>query len=272
MASLTEMKPGKTVARTGREALAEIERLKKELARYRSAFDSARLVIGHEFNRPLTSINGYIDLLESRFEAVSGEKESLYFAKIKIAVGELEELVESFIQMLSIDSGLQDRERLEEVDLGAFIEKISRKHCENPGVIEKRIDPEVGRLFINRKYMEVIMDNLISNALKHGGEGKPVTVTALLSDDMGAEGAARRLVITVRDGGEGIPENEIGDIFNPFYKGSSNRSITGLGLGLALVKNVVSMMKGEVGIESRPGEGTAVSFSVPLAEELKSVK
>ena len=110
----------------------------------------------------------------------------------------------------------------------------------------------------------MILDNLISNALKHSGGDAPVTVDAEIIRERRGSAGERVLLVTVADEGIGIPEQEIEAIFDPFYRGSSERRTGGLGLGLALVKNIVEIMDGDIRVSSSPGRGTKVTVSIPL--------
>jgi signal transduction histidine kinase len=92
----------------------------------------------------------------------------------------------------------------------------------------------------------------------------PVTVEAGVIRDRRGGLAENVLIITVTDEGVGIPEHELEEIFNPFYRGDSEMRAGGLGLGLALVKNIMDIMGGEIRVSSSPGTGTKVTVSVPL--------
>jgi signal transduction histidine kinase len=244
--------------------LGELEGLRGELDRYRSVFDSARLIVGHEFNKPLTSIRGYIELLENRLGERAGEDGRKYFAKAREAVIQLEELVESFVQMLRFDYRADRAGECESVILRELVEGLRPRYAGHRGRLRNAVEPDMPPVYLQRKPLEVILDNLVSNAMKHSGDSAAVTVTAeMLSERRGPTGG-EILIVTVEDGGVGIPEEELEDIFNPFYRVDSGEISGGLGLGLALVKNIVTLMKGEIHVRSRPGEGTAVTFSMPV--------
>lgn len=252
-----------------RDAEEELTALRRELERYRGIFDSARLIVGHEFMRPLTSISGYVELLEERFGSGAGDKERSYFAKIRDSVGRLETFVESFVQMLRIEKGAGDIQALERIDVRSVIEEVRGRFEERTTLISVHVGAEIPPLLVRRRCLEVVIENLISNAIKHGGAQGAVRVAASLVKER--RGAAKEdlLIVTVEDHGVGIPEDKIEDIFTPFFRLDTGVHKDGLGLGLALVKSVVTIMKGEIHVRSKPGEGTAVTITIPVANDTR---
>ena len=145
-----------------------------------------------------------------------------------------------------------------------LVERLRPGEGEERARLRNKIDPQMQPIRVRRKHLEVVLDNLISNALKHSGNRAPVTVDAEIIRERRGSIGENVLLVSIVDEGVGIPENEIEEIFNPFYKGDSDRRAGGLGLGLALVKNIIDIMGGEIRVSSSPGEGTKVTISVPL--------
>jgi signal transduction histidine kinase len=258
----TEMSRGTQVL----DGRSEVELLREELDRYRSVFESASMMVGHELIKPLTSISGYVELLEDRL-GDTGEDEKRYFRRLKESIGQLQELVDSFVQLLRFERIGEQAGVLERVDMRALVEKLRPAEGDEKARLRNVIDPGMQPLMVRRKHLEVVLENLISNALKHSGTQSPVTVGAELIKERRGNEAEHVLIITVADEGVGIPESEIEEIFNPFYRGGMERRAGGLGLGLALVKNIIEIMGGEIRVSSSPGEGTRVTVSVPLQSE-----
>ena len=243
---------------------SEMELLREELDRYRSVFDSASMIVGHELSKPLTSISGYVELLEDRFEDDSGEDEKRYFLRLRESICQLQELVDSFVQLLTFDRAGKQAGVFELVDVRDLVEKLRPREGSDRPRLRNAIDPAIQPVLLRRKHIEVVLDNLISNALKHSGGDVPVTVQAEVIRERRGNTAESVLIFTVSDEGVGIPETEIEEIFNPFYRGDSELRAGGLGLGLALVKNIIDIMGGEIRVSSSPGAGTKVTVSVPL--------
>jgi signal transduction histidine kinase len=251
------------------DAQRQLDALRGEIEKYRIAFDSARLIVGHEFIKPLTSISGYLELLEGDRGRGDDAKDAHYFLKIREAVGRLDDLVEAFVQMLRFESPAGQPMELERVDVARLVEKVRERFESDAGRIENAADGDLPALTLRRSGVEVVLENLVSNAIKNSDPGSPITVRASLRRERRGNSNRRLLMVSVEDRGVGIPENEINDVFNPFYRVGGGRENCGLGLGLALVKSIITIMGGEIHIKSKPGAGTTVTFSVPITDDLQ---
>ena len=249
---------------------AELAELRRTVDRYRAVFDSACLVVGHEFIRPLTSISGYLQLVEERDGRGADECVGRYFEKIRAAIARMEEMIDSFVRMLRAESHDGTPPELDVVNLQLLVERVRARLGGAAAAVENRVDPALPPLYLSREAIELVIENLLTNAVKHGGEGVPVKVIAELRAERRGGTGGRILIVRVIDGGPGIPARSLRDIFNPFCRGEANGGVEGLGLGLALVKNVIDIMGGTVGIESEPDRGTTVTFSVPVPERSPS--
>jgi signal transduction histidine kinase len=253
------------------EAQRELDSLRREVDRYKLVFDSARMLIGHEYIKPLTAISGYIELLEAEIGSGLGEKEKRYIGKVGEAVSRLDELIETTVQMLRMGTSVERIYTLERVDMRELVEKIRFRFGERARRIKNLVPAELGDLPLRRRGLEIVIENLVSNALKHSGDSSGVDVSASLIRNRRAGAGGTLLLVKVEDGGEGIPEEELAKIFDPFYRRERSSSSEGIGLGLALVKSVITIMNGEINIKSSVGEGTAVTFTVPAGEGMHEV-
>ena len=129
--------------------------------------------------------------------------------------------------------------------------------------MDKQIEADLPPAFGDPTALKHALLNLISNAAKYGAEGGWIGVSAKTSAD--AKGAM--LEIRVADHGPGIPSDELGHIFDPFYRGKRavEDQIHGTGLGLSLVKRIIEAHGGTITVQSEPGKGTEFVARIPAA-------
>ena len=252
------------------EAQRELGELRSEIDKYRIVFDSARLIVGHEFIKPLTSISGFVELIEDDLGGTIDKRTGHYFSRIKEAVGRLENLVEAFVQMLRFDSRVERMHGIERTGVRHLVDTVRGRFEDNVDRITNAVEDDVPDLYLQRSCMEVVLENLISNAIKNSPDSSPIKVTAMVRRERRGTSKQHLLMMSVEDRGVGIPEKEINDVFNPFYRVGGTNNVRGLGLGLPLVKSIITIMKGEIHIKSAPGEGTTVTFSIPITDDLKA--
>lgn len=248
-------------------ARRRLDELRGEIDKYRVVFDSARMIVGHEFIKPLTAINGYVELIEEDLAAGNVDRQGRYFEKIKESVRHIEDLVDAFVQMLRFDSSVERARGLERTDLGRLVDAVRGRFEDDAHRIVNAVDGDLRDLYLRRSCIEVVLDNLVSNAVKNSADHTRITVGATLGRERRGASDAYLLTMSVEDCGVGIPEDEIEDIFNPFYRVGGASDTCGLGLGLALVKSVITIMGGEIHVRSAPDEGTTVTFSVPVSDD-----
>ncbi len=249
------------------KARKELEQLRREIDNYRVVFDSARLIVGHEFIKPLTSISGYIELIEGKLSGEDRERLEKYFQKTMKAVDRMSGLVEAFVNLLQFEEGKYEGGKLESVDVAGLVDEIKSRFPGQEERIHNEIDEHISPCILSRPCTDMILENLISNALKHGNDDTGVTISASRFRDRRSNSGREILLLRVKDNGEGIPRDRIDRMFDPFCRGEDTRNIAGTGLGLALVKSIVTVMDGDISVKSEPGEGTIVSVALSVAEE-----
>src|SRR5262249_49180787 len=129
--------------------------------------------------------------------------------------------------------------------------------------LESQIWPDLPPVMVDKVAVERILDNLLSNAIRHTGHNGQVVVSAVERDG--------RLFVSVKDSGEGIPEKYLSSLFGRFVQ-VGIQSGGGTGLGLALVKRLVEAQGGQISVESRLGEGSTFTFTLPISETLATAK
>ena len=208
---------------------------------------------------PLTAIGGWSETLlagggEDPEEVMQG------LTIIQKEAGRLTRMVEELLDFARIESGRMKLE-VENFDLSIELyeavymyENLLRKSG-----IRLNYDEDVeANYFVNgdRHRMKQVFLNILDNAAKYGGDGKRIDIR--LVRDGG------KLVATVRDYGQGIPEAELPFVKEKFYKGSSKQR--GSGIGLAVTEEIVALHGGTLDIASAVGEGTTVTVTLPSAK------
>jgi signal transduction histidine kinase/CheY-like chemotaxis protein len=215
--------------------------------------------MSHEVRTPLNSILGFAQLL---VDDVDGdERQSV--ERILRAGNHLRTLLDDILDLSSIEAG-ETPINIEPVDLGHVIEEsigLMEPVARRNGVRIVRHDaPDApAAVCADAQRLKQVLLNLISNAIKYGGTETEVIVRV--------DPAGDRARVSVIDTGPGIAQEHLEKLFTPFERGSARGSgIEGSGLGLALSKNLVETMSGEIGLETGEG-GSTFWFLLPLSEK-----
>jgi signal transduction histidine kinase/type II secretory pathway pseudopilin PulG len=219
--------------------------------------------VSHELRTPLASIRGHTESLLLR---QAGDAElRRYLEVIDRQSQQLNRLIDDLFLLSTTESGalslvsrplvLQDV--IEEVVSG--IQPIAR--AERRVQLLADVRPDLAQVMADRQRVAQILANLIRNAVRHTPEGGLVAVRAFDRD-------GRSAGVVVEDTGEGIPPDDLKHVFERFYRvdASRDRGSGGAGLGLAIVRELVVAMGGEVTAESVPGEGSRFGFTLPFVE------
>ena len=125
--------------------------------------------------------------------------------------------------------------------------------------VEKDVPDDIEPIMGNREALLAALHNIVFNAVKHGGTGGWIRVSARMSD------GNRELLIKVEDKGSGIEKQDMRYIFEPFYRGSKAISdqMPGTGFGLSLAKKVILSHRGRISVVSQKGKGTCFTVKIP---------
>ena len=216
--------------------------------------------VSHELRTPLTSINGYLELLQ---DGDYGDLTSSQRGALDIIgrnAHRLRGLIEDLLVLNKIEvTGLQSStEEVEVVSLVAGVADLLRPVADAAGVslVVDAVDPEL-TIRVDRGQLERSLINLGSNAVKFTPAGGRATIAAKQVDG--------RVVITVTDTGIGIPEKDLPDLFDRFFRASNATAaaIPGTGLGLAIVRAIVEGHGGELQVDSVEDQGTVMTVVLP---------
>ena len=229
-----------------------------ERARLERAKTEFVATASHELRSPLTSIKGYIELLE----AAGGltERQGEFVRIIALSANRLTDLVSDLLDVAKIEAGSFELYR-RPTDLAEVVREAV--DLIRPRLIDKGqvldVDVELGLppALVDPGRVRQIVTNLLTNAHLYTGEGGRLTVRLRT--------AADGLSIRVGDTGRGMTPEEQARAFERFYRGDGPRAERGTGLGLAIVKSLVDLHQGRIELESRPGVGTTFTVTLPRA-------
>ena len=208
--------------------------------------------VSHEIKTPLSVIQGYADLLQN--QDLSVEKRNEYTFLLSEAITSLTNLVTNILKLNKIENqGIIQKEKFsldEQIRycILSFEDKIEEKN------IELNVDLDDVTVKSDRALLEIVWNNLISNAIKYTSYGGKVSIDL----KKGRNG----IVVCVADNGCGMSREMQKHIFDKFYQGDTSHSQEGNGLGLALVKQVVNMLNCKIEVESTLNKGSEFTVTI----------
>ena len=211
-------------------------------------------IASHELKTPLTSVKGYLQVLDSIEEE---QPQKQYIQKTLDNVNKLQQLIYDLLDVSKIQSG-QLHLNVSEFDMDTLVdEAIASFQVVSPDHTIRRVGAPFKQVVAaDRQRIEQVLTNLLSNAVKYSPGADEVLVYTNKSDD--------QLIIKVKDFGIGISKEEHLKIFERFYRTKKNSVlISGFGLGLYICKDIISRHKGNIWVESEE-DGTAFYFSLPV--------
>lgn len=212
--------------------------------------------VSHEIKTPLAVIQNYAKGLQSK--TLTKEKKQQYLDGLLIQTKKLSDLISNILKLNKLENQ-QTLPEIEKIDLAELL-RVCTLNFES--LIEKKnlelhCDIEECKIYSSESLLELVINNLISNAIKFTPNSGEIFVS-LHNTDSHTE-------IKVKDTGCGISK-EIGEhIFEKFYQGDTTRSSEGNGLGLALVKKVIDILGGEISVESKVNVGS--TFIIKLKKD-----
>ncbi|MCX2721460.1 sensor histidine kinase [Roseibium salinum] len=254
---VTSYKEQHSVLQRHTDELVRHLRKEKELNEMQREFVS---MASHEFRTPLAIIDSTAQRLKRKVAELKPDAIVERVDTIREAVERMQYLINRFLNFSQTQSVGMDIE-LEEASVRELVilvcgrqQGVSRHH---------RFHVDVERLpekaEIDRRLVEQSVTNIISNAVKYSPETSNIHITGESDDGY--------LVISVRDEGVGIPDDEIPKIFKRYYRASTSSGIAGTGIGLNLTETIAKKHGGAVEIESEVGTGTTVRLRLPIRQE-----
>lgn len=214
--------------------------------------------ISHDLKTPLTVILGYIETIKLDPDMDSGER-NLLLSRVQSKTMELLELMNKFFDLAKLDSGDKEisltRVPMNEVcrkNILAFYDVLTAKGFS----VKIEIPENPVYAWGNEEALERVLNNLISNAVHYGSDGKVIGLNLRYDDEF--------IYVEIWDKGRGIDELHQDRVFERMYtlEDSRNKLYQGSGLGLSITKRLVEKMEGEIFLHSRPYEKTSFTFKL----------
>ncbi len=224
--------------------------------------------IAHDLATPLTAIQGFSEALgDDVISDPAARQETAQL--IAREVQRMRRLVADMQQMTSLESG-RARLDLAPLDMHGLVDEtlaVIEPECEQAGItLRNEIPPRTVSVLADSDRVTQVLLNLLDNARRHTASGGTISVGARATD--------RMLSVWVSDSGTGIDPADLPNIFERFYRADRARTGTtgGSGLGLSIVKAIITAHGGSITAESTPGKGTRITFDLPLAPAITSEK
>jgi two-component system cell cycle sensor histidine kinase PleC len=286
-ADITALKAQETKLRANEEqlqsAVAKLEENAAELAELAAKYQAETVRaeganqakseflanMSHELRTPLNAINGFSEMMSEEMFGPIGDRRYKEYAKDILSSGRhLLSLINDILDMSKIEAGKMSLHP-EPMQPGEVIDdavRLIRNRAETAGLSLMVVVAEDAPV-VDADYRAVkqILLNLLSNALKFTPRGGRITLTV---DRLRPEDGFDGIRMAVTDTGVGIAEADLARLAKPFEQVESQHSKTtqGTGLGLALTKSLVEMHGGALEMKSKPGQGTTVSFTLPMKQ------
>jgi signal transduction histidine kinase len=239
-----------------RKLVLETIALRKEKELLREQFAS---IVSHEMKAPLGAIQQNLFALDMELADILTDQQKQKLERIKVRIDELLKIINSWLRVISVDVN-KLRENFQAISVKEPLLKAlesvetyaTRKNIE---IVLDVKDP-LALISGDSLSMSEIFVNIIGNAIKYSPINSRIKIKAEDND--------HEVLILVQDAGVGISEEDLPHIFEGFYRGKSDPSIAGHGIGLAVSHHLVDAHNGSISVESEVGKGTSFMISFPI--------
>jgi len=217
--------------------------------------------MSHELRTPLNAIIGFSEVLIERLFGDLNEKQDDYLKDIHSSGRHLLNLINDILDLSKVEAGRMELD-LSTFDLPTAIANaltLIRERAQKHGIaMAQDVAPELGEIVADERKFKQILLNLLSNAVKFTPDGGRI--------DVKAHGSGDNLIVAVHDTGIGIAAEDQETVFEEFRQVGRNYTSKqeGTGLGLALTRRFVELHGGRISVDSKPGEGSTFTFTLPL--------
>ncbi|WP_295793570.1 PAS domain S-box protein [Mucilaginibacter sp.] len=234
----------------------ENARLYEEIQKLNSKKDDFIGLASHELKTPVTSLSGYLQIINRRLPADDGNKP--FIEKALSQINKLSGLISDLLDVSKIETG-QLPLSFTGFDLLHLAKEVIEVMQYSTKTHRLTLESGVNKLLVtaDRQRIEQVIINLLSNAIKYSPGANQVNVTVSVADN--------KALVAVQDFGLGITRDQQDRIFTRFYRVEDMAAhISGLGIGLFISKEIISRHNGRLWVESGPGKGSVFFFEIPL--------
>ena len=212
--------------------------------------------VSHEFKTPINAIEGYATLLQGT-EITEAEEQEVYIDKILFNTRRLSKLVGNILLLSKVDNlGIQTHKTTFRLDEQIRQSILALEPNWTRRDNEFDVDLEEITYTGSENLLMHVWNNLIDNAIKYGPQGGLITMRLISRDNL--------LTFTIDDEGPGVSGEAQQHVFDRFYQQDTSRKAEGNGLGLALVKQIVTLANGTISVENLPEKGCRFTVRLPL--------
>lgn len=241
------------------ESAQQMERARQEQAKLNAIESRFMLVVVHELRNPAGVIKNYLQLMRSGF--VDEDEWDEYLEKLDLRASQLLHMLDDLLDLARLKE-LSGATRVERVDVAEVLESVAgqmRPVAEAKG-LELELQILARPIVVGEPaHLQSVWSNLVDNAIKYTPQGR---VRVLLDVQDG------QMVATVTDTGIGMSTEDLSRIFGEFFRSEAAREevVLGTGLGLAIVNQIVKLYKGNIEVDSTPGDGSTFIITLPAAD------
>lgn len=225
------------------------------------AFERVRsefiLRASHELRTPITGMHMAFSLLRERLQLPAGGREQDLMRTVDEEMHRLVQLIDDLLNFSRYQNGVQTLQRTPQDPAGLIQDALQRcadEAQEREVALVSETHEALPAINVDAEQVSRLLDNLLSNALRYSNPGGTVRLQARRSGE--------QVIVSVQDAGEGIPFGQQSRIFEPFVQVGRRKG--GVGLGLALAREIVQLHGGQLKVDSSPGEGALFYFSLPV--------
>jgi signal transduction histidine kinase len=241
-----------------KRAKKEVKRYTDELERSNEDLEQFAYVVSHDLREPARMVEGYLELLEDRYQGQLDEKADKYIDHAVDGAERMQEMIKALLELSRIET---EGKEPAPTDVEAVLERTLNVLGQAIEETEADVthDP-LPTVMADEAQLGLVFQNLIANAIKFRREDVPPHV------HVSAEREGDEWVFSVADNGIGIDPEQADRLFQIFQRLHTREEYEGLGIGLALCRRVVERHGGRIWVESEPGEGTNFFFTIPVRD------